>query len=85
MNEQIVFKSRPEFIQAAFEQVAKIVSDHGEQILECSVPAFDTEKCLKHLSLVALAWSYDPSVIDALEELFKKSNEEIQDYFGDVE
>ena len=24
-------------------------------------------------------------LIDALEQLFKKSNEEIQDYFGDVE
>lgn len=79
------FKTKAEFIQASFEQVAKIISDHGSQLLECSVPAQDTQYCLSHLSLVALAWSYDNSLIEALEETFKKSNEELQEYLGEFE
>lgn len=82
---QLVFNTKSEFIQAAFEQIAKIVSDHGAEILECSVEATDTQACLSHLSTVALSWSYDPSLIDALEETFKKANEELQEYLGDFE
>lgn len=83
MNEKIIFNAKIEFIQAAFNQVAKIVSDHGEQILECSVPALSTEQCLFHLSNVALAWSYDNSQIEAYAENYKIFNDEISEYFGE--
>ncbi|MBF7691706.1 hypothetical protein [Acinetobacter pollinis] len=81
---EIVFKDRAEFLQSAFEHVSKIVGDHGAELLECSVPALDTQFCLSHLSVVALAWSYDPTLIDALEQTFKEANQEINDYFGDM-
>ncbi|MCF9045641.1 hypothetical protein [Acinetobacter nectaris] len=82
---EIQFKDKAEFIQSAFEQIAKVIGDHGAELLECSVPATDTQACLSHLSAVALAWSYDPTYIDALEETFKKANQEFYEYFGDAE
>ena len=79
----IVFNSNQEFIQAAFNQVAKIVSEHGQPCLEAFVPAFSTEQCLEHLALVASDWSYDYSVIDAYGQSYKISNAELKEEMGD--
>lgn len=79
----LTFKTKPEFIQAAFEQVAKIVSDHAQNCLESLTPAISAEKCLIHLGAVAYDWSYDASVIDAYAEITKLSNAELIDAFGD--
>ncbi|UUM26575.1 hypothetical protein NQU59_12815 [Acinetobacter colistiniresistens] len=35
----IIFRDRQEFIQAAFDEVARIVSEHGNACLEACVPA----------------------------------------------
>lgn len=77
------FKTKTEFVQAAFEQVAKIVSDHAQPCLESLTPAISAEKCLYHLAVVAHDWSYDASVIDAYAEITKHSNSELIDAFGD--
>lgn len=83
MNQVLTFKSKAEFIQAAFEQVAKIVSDHAQPCLESLTPALSTERCLVHLAVVAYDWSYDSSVIDALAETYKKTNSELIEAFGE--
>ena len=83
LEAQLVFKTKPEFIQAAFEQVAKIVSDHAQNCLESLTPAISAEKCLIHLGAVAHDWSYDASVIDAYAEIIKEANQELLDAFGD--
>lgn len=80
---QLVFKTKTDFIQAAFEQVAKIVSDHAEPCLEALTPAISTEKCLMHLAVVAHDWSYDASTIDAYVEIYKNANQELIEAFGD--
>lgn len=80
---QLVFKTRLEFIQAAFDQVAKIVSDHAQPCLEALTPAISTEKCLVHLAVVAHDWSYDPSTIEAYAHLYKEANSELIEAFGD--
>ena len=77
------FSSNQEFIQAAFNQVAKIVSEHGQPCLEAFVPAFSTEQCLEHFALVASDWSYDYSVIDAYGQSYKISNAELKEEMGD--
>lgn len=82
-NHQLVFKTKAEFIQAAFEQVAKIVSDHAEPCLEALSPAIAAEKCLSHLALVAYDWSYDASTIDAYADIYKKANQELIEAFGE--
>lgn len=79
----ITFSTRQEFLQHAFDSVAKIVSDCGQSVLECSVPARDTEQCLSHLAFVANEWSYDSSLLDAMAENYRKYNDEIVQYFGD--
>ena len=76
----INYKDRQEFIQAAFNEVARIVSEHGNACLEACVPAIPTERCLEQLALVASDWSYDYSVIDAYLDTYKKSNAEISEY-----
>lgn len=83
MTGEIVFKTRQEYLQSAFNAVAQVVNDHGNEILECSIPAYDTEKCLSHLSVVCLAWSYDNTLIEAQAENYKKFNEEMREHFGD--
>lgn len=86
MNElQLTFKTKTDFIQAALEQVAKIVSDHAEPCLEALTPAISAEKCLMHLSVVAHDWSYDASTIDAYAEIYKNANQELIEAFGDHE
>ncbi|WP_119686218.1 hypothetical protein [Acinetobacter ursingii] len=80
---QLVFKTKTDFIQAAFEQVAKIVSDHAEPCLEALTPAISAEKCLMHLAVVAHYWSYDASTIDAYAEIYKNANQELIEAFGD--
>lgn len=79
----IIFVSTQEFIQAAFNQVAKIVAEHGNPCLEVCCPAESTEKCLEHLAVVASDWSYDYSLIDAHLETYKKANAEIREYLGE--
>ncbi len=76
----ILFRDRQEFIQAAFNEVARIVSEHGNAAVESCVPAIPTERCLEQLALVASDWSYDYSVIDAYLDTYKKSNAEISEY-----
>ncbi len=83
MEVQLAFKTKSEFIQAAFDQVAKIVSDHAQPFLESLTPAISAEKCLFHLALVAHDWSYDSSKIDAYAELYKQSNSELLEAFGE--
>ena len=83
MTTTIVFSDSQSFTQAAFERVAKIVSEHGFPCLEACVPAVPTHQCLSHLALVASEWGYDYSTIEAHADNYKKSNDEIVDYFGD--
>lgn len=77
------FKTKQDFIQCAFETVAKIVSDHGQHCLEALTPAISTEKCLSHLAFVSYEWSYDPIVIDTYANLYKESNLELIEAFGE--
>lgn len=77
---QVVFNDRQEFIQAAFNEVARIVSEHGNAAVESCVPAIPTERCLEQLAVVASDWSYDYSVIDAYLDTYKKFNAEISEY-----
>lgn len=81
--DNIIFVSTQEFTQAAFNQVAKIVAEHGNPCLEVCCPAESTEKCLEHLAVVASDWSYDYSLIDAHLETYKKANAEIREYLGE--
>ena len=83
MTDRICFNTRAEFVQAAFDQVAKIVSDHAQPCLESLTPAISAEKCLFHLALVSHDWSYDSSKIDAYAELYKQSNSELLEAFGE--
>lgn len=80
----ISFGPNLDFIQAAFNQVAKIVSEHGRPCLEVFCPAESTERCLEHLAVVASDWSYDPSLIDAHLDTYKKANAEIKEYLDEV-
>lgn len=77
---KIVFLDRQSFIQAAFNEVARIVSEHGNAAVESCVPAIPTERCLEQLAVVASDWSYDYSVIDAYLDTYKKFNAEISEY-----
>lgn len=80
---KIFFEDRQQFIQQAFNEVAKIVSEHGFPCIESSTPAISTEQCLIHLAVVAHDWSYDFTLIDAYAETYKNSNAEIIEYFGE--
>jgi hypothetical protein len=82
-NDQLIFKTKSDFVQAAFDQVAKIVSDHAQPCLDALTPAISAEKCLFHLATVAHDWSYDSSKIDAYADLYKQSNSELIEAFGD--
>ena len=79
----LAFNSKQEFLQSAFNEVARIVSEHGQPCLEDFVPAFSTEQCLEHLALVASEWAYDYSVIDTYGQLYKISNAELKEEMGD--
>lgn len=83
MENKLSFNTKQEFIQCAFESVAKIVSDQGQHSLEALTPAISTEKCLSHLAFVAHEWSYDPTVIDTYATLYKESNSELIEAFGE--
>lgn len=82
-NQSLIFKDQQEFVQAAFNKVAQIVSEHGQPCLEAFVPAFSTEQCLEHLALVAHEWSYDFSIIDAYGQTYKNANAELKEEMGD--
>ena len=77
------FNTKQEFLQCAFDSVAKVVSDHAEHCLEALTPAISAEKCLFHLAAVAHDWSYDPTVIDTYANLYKESNSELIEAFGE--
>ena len=77
------FLSHQDFVQVAFDTVAKIVSDQGQHCLESLTPAISTEKCLMHLAAVAHDWSYDATVIDTYANLYKESNSELIEAFGE--
>lgn len=79
----LAFNTKQEFVQCAFETVAKIVSDQGQIALDAMCPAINTEKCLSHLAFVAHEWSYDPTVIDTYATLYKESNSELIEAFGE--
>ena len=79
----LTFKTKQEFLQCAFESVAKVILDHGQHCLEALTPAISTEKCLMHLASVAHDWSYDVSVIDTYANLYKESNLELIEAFGE--
>lgn len=79
----LTFNTRQEFIQSAFNEVARIISDHGQPCLEAFVPAFSTEQCLEHLAFVASEWAYDYSIIDTYAQLYKQSNQELKEEMGD--
>ena len=79
----IAFQDQQEFIQAAFNKVAQIVSEHGQPCLDSFVPAFSTQNCLEHLALVASEWSYDYTLIDAHAQIYKTTNQEFKDSMGD--
>ncbi|WP_409449271.1 hypothetical protein [Acinetobacter baumannii] len=51
--DQLIFRTKAEFVQASFDQVAKIVSDHAQPCLEALTPVISAEKCLFHLAAVA--------------------------------
>ncbi|KAA8730963.1 hypothetical protein F4V57_13990 [Acinetobacter qingfengensis] len=76
-EKEIKFKTRQDFIQAAFNQVADIVAQHGSQILQCFCPAHKTQICLEQLSVVANEYSYDFSKIDIHVQNFDQSNTEL--------
>lgn len=46
-------------------------------------PAINTQKCLSHLAFVAHEWSYDATVIDTYATLYKESNSELIEAFGE--
>lgn len=81
--QNLTFKTKQEFVQVAFDTVAKIISDHAQPCLEALVPAVSAEKCLSHLAVVAHDWSYDASVIDTYANLYKESNSELIEAFGE--
>jgi len=81
-QEKLSFQTKTDFTQAAFDHVAKIVSDHAQPCLEVLTPAISAEKCLFHLAAVASDWSYDSSKIEAYADLYKNSNSELIEAFG---
>lgn len=78
------FKTRQDFLQVSFNEIARIVSEHGHPCLEVCCPAESTERCLEHLAVVASELFYDSSLIDAHLDTYKKSNAEIKEYLDEV-
>ncbi|EHU1480988.1 hypothetical protein ABDZ21_02580 [Acinetobacter baumannii] len=83
MNSKIIFQDQVSFTQAAFNEVTRIISQHGVSVLDCLVPAVNTQQCLEHLAFVASEYGYDYSFIDAHLETYKKANSEFQDAYGE--
>lgn len=82
MKNDFHFSDRQAFIQASFNEVARIVAEHGQPCLEAFVPAFSTEQCLEHLALVAHKWAYGFTLIDAYAQSYKISNSELREENG---
>lgn len=78
------FETRQEFLQVSFNEIARIVSEHGHPCLDVCCPAESTERCLEHLAVVASELSYDSSFIDAHLENYKKANAEIREYLESI-
>ena len=79
-----VYKDQHEFAQAAFDHVAQIVANFGEQIVIDGSPTPSTEKCLKQLAVVCSAWGYSPVRIIALTELFEQENAAIFEHMSEL-
>ena len=67
------------FVQAAFEQVAKIIGNNGEEIITGGNCSPSTENCLFHIEQVCIRWGYDASRITALYELFRDENAQLKE------
>ena len=78
------YKDNHEFAQAAFDHVAQIVANYGEQIIIDGSPSPSTEKCLKQLSIVCAEWGYSSARIVALTELFEQENASIFEHMADL-
>ena len=77
------FKTRQDFLQFSFNEIARIIAEHGHPCLDVFCPAESTERCLEHLAVVASDLSYDYSLIDAHLETYKKANAEIREFLGE--
>lgn len=75
----ISFETRQDFVQAAFNQVAEIIYEHGLPILECGSPAEGTEDCLDHLLIVLNDWSYNSEKVVIYLDFFTESNRVIRE------
>jgi hypothetical protein len=75
----ISFETRQDFVQAAFNQVAEIIYEHGLPILECGSPAEGTEDCLDHLLTVLNDWSYNSEKVVIYLDFFTESNRVIRE------
>ncbi|XID75136.1 hypothetical protein ACF3NA_00770 [Alkanindiges sp. WGS2144] len=69
-----VYIDQHEFAQAAFDHVAQIVANYGEQIVIGGNPTPNTEHCLRQLETVCAAWGYSPARIAALADIFESEN-----------
>ena len=82
MTQCLTFQTKADFVQAAFDQVAKIISDHSMPCLDSLTPAISAERCLTHLATVVHDWSYDATKVDAYASVCRKANEDIIEAFG---
>lgn len=81
-----IYKDQHEFAQAAFDHVAQIVANYGEQIIIGGSCTPNTEQCLRQLETVCARWGYSPVRINALAEIFEQENaslREILEQLGD--
>ncbi|WP_026470762.1 hypothetical protein [Alkanindiges illinoisensis] len=81
-----VYKDQHEFAQAAFDHVAQIVANYGEEIIVGGSCTPNTEHCLRQLETVCAAWGYSPARIAALADIFESENaslSEILEQLGD--
>ena len=79
-----VYKDNHEFAQAAFDHVAQIVANYGEQIIVGGSCTPNTEQCLKQLETVCAAWGYSPVRITALAEIFESENSALSEILAQL-
>ena len=73
------FQTHHAFVQAAFDQVAKIVGSNGDEIITGGNCSPSTETCLFHIEQVCIRWGYDASRITALYELSRDENANLKE------
>lgn len=83
MTTTTAFSDIHAFRQAAFDAVAGIVFQYGEQVIMSGTPAPHTEQCLEQLEAVCLAWGYDASKITVYVDQVKEENAEIIERTGE--